>query len=146
MTGERSVDSFHRELGKLMWEKCGMGRTAEGLKEAIARIPEIREEFWKNVRVLGGGEELNQELEKAGRVADFLEFNELMCRDALVRDESCGGHFREEHQTGEGEAERDDENFCHVSAWEFKGVGEEPVEHREPLEFEYVKLAVRSYK
>ncbi len=144
--GERTVDSFHRELGKLMWEHCGMARNAAGLGEALERIPALRAEFWENVRVPGVGEDLNQEIEKAGRVADFLEFGELMCRDALVRDESCGGHFREEHQTPDGEAERDDENFCHVSAWEFKGVGETPVEHREPLEFENVELSVRSYK
>ena len=144
--GSRTVDSFHRELGKLMWDKCGMARNAAGLKEALERIPALREEFWNDVRVPGSGESFNQELEKAGRVADFLEFGELMCRDALVRDESCGGHFREEHQTEDGEAKRDDENFAHVTAWEHKGVDNAPVEHREELAFEEVKLAVRSYK
>ncbi|MEO7331712.1 MAG: fumarate reductase/succinate dehydrogenase flavoprotein subunit [Minicystis sp.] len=144
--GKRSVDSFHRELGLLLWEKCGMGRTKEGLTEAIEKIPKIREEFWKNVAVLGSGEDFNQELEKAGRVADFLEFGELMCRDALHREESCGGHFREEHQTKEGEAKRDDEHFKYVAAWEWKGAGEAPALHKEPLTFDNVHLAERSYK
>lgn len=146
INGRRSVDSFHKELGRLMWEHCGMARNKAGLEEAIAKIPEIREEFWKNVRVLGGGEEYNTSLEKAGRVADFLEFGELMCRDALAREESCGGHFRTEHQTADGEAERDDEKFSHVSAWEWKGVDKAPELHKEELEFENVELAVRSYK
>jgi succinate dehydrogenase / fumarate reductase flavoprotein subunit len=144
--GTRSPDSFHRELGLLMWEKCGMARTDASLREALKRIPEIREEFWKNVRVLGEGEELNQSLELAGRVADFLEFGELMCQDALHRKESCGGHFRSEYQTPDGEAQRDDENFAYVAAWEHTGVGCEPVLHKEPLTFEAVHLATRSYK
>ncbi len=146
INGKRTVDSFHRELGKVMWDKCGMGRNAAGLKEAIAKIPEIREEFWKNVRVPGINEEFNQSLEKAGRLADFLEFGELMCWDALTRDESCGAHFREEFQTEEGEAKRNDEKFAHVAAWEYKGEGVKPERHVEPLEFEFVELATRSYK
>ena len=144
--GKRSVDSFHRELGLLLWEKCGMARNAAGLQEAIARIPQLREEFWHNVTVPGYGETFNQSLERAGRVADFLEFGELMCRDALARDESCGGHFREEHQTPDGEAVRDDENFADVFAWEYEGDGAEPKLHPEPLVFESVHLATRSYK
>jgi len=144
--GERTVDSIHRELGTLMWEKCGMARTAEGLKQALEEIPRLREEFWTNVRVLGDGEEINESLEKAGRLADFLELAELMCRDALDREESCGGHFREEHQTEEGEALRRDDEFTYVAAWEHKGVGQEPVLHKEDLEFEYVKPSQRSYK
>ncbi|MCA9670017.1 MAG: fumarate reductase/succinate dehydrogenase flavoprotein subunit [Myxococcales bacterium] len=145
--GTRSVDDFHRELGtQVMWEHCGMARNKEGLEKALERIPELREEFWSTVRVTGSAGSLNQQLEKAGRVADFLEFAEVMCLDALVRAESCGGHFREESQTPEGEAKRDDENFCHVAAWEFTGVGEKPTEHREALEFEHVKLTQRSYK
>jgi succinate dehydrogenase / fumarate reductase flavoprotein subunit len=123
-----------------------MARTREGLEQALRRVPELREEFWQDVRVLGSGADLNQELEKAGRVADFMEFGELMCLDALRREESAGGHFRSEHQTDDGEAMRDDENFCHVTAWEYTGYGREPNEHREPLAFENVKLAVRSYK
>ncbi len=144
--GKRTVDSIHRELGALMWEHCGMARSEASLKKALAAIPGIREEFWKNVNVLGGGEEPNQALERAGRVADFLEFAELLCFDALDRRESCGGHFRTEFQTAEGEAKRDDANFSYVAAWEFAGVGKEPVLHKEPLEFESVQLAVRSYK
>ncbi|MFO0760225.1 MAG: fumarate reductase/succinate dehydrogenase flavoprotein subunit [Byssovorax sp.] len=144
--GKRSVDSFHRELGSLVWEKCGMARNKEGLEEAIAKIPKIREDFWKNVGVLGGGGEFNQELEKAGRVADYLELAELLCRDALHREESCGGHFREEHQTKEGEAKRNDKDFTYVAAWEWKGAGEAPALHKEPLSFEYVHPAERSYK
>jgi succinate dehydrogenase / fumarate reductase flavoprotein subunit len=146
INGQRSADSFHKELGLLMWDKCGMARNKAGLEEALKRIPEIREEFWKNLRVPGSGEELNQELEKAGRVADFIEHAELMCRDALVREESCGGHFREEHQTEDGEAKRDDENFAHVAVWEYKGAGAQPVRHVEPLVYENIKLATRSYK
>ena len=146
INGSRSVDSFHRELGALMWDKCGMARDRAGLEEALRRIPEIREEFWRNVRVLGSGESLNQSLEKAGRVADFLEFAELMCRDALVREESCGGHLRVEHQTPDGEAQRDDDRFAHVAVWEYAGEGREPIRHEEPLEYEYVRLATRSYK
>jgi succinate dehydrogenase / fumarate reductase flavoprotein subunit len=144
--GKRSVDSFHRELGLLLWDKCGMARNAAGLQEAIARIPQLREEFWRNVTVPGEGETYNQSLERAGRVADFLEFGELMCRDALARDESCGGHFRQEHQTPDGEATRNDGNFADVFAWEFQGDNAEPKLHREPLVFESVHLATRSYK
>jgi succinate dehydrogenase / fumarate reductase flavoprotein subunit len=144
--GTRSVDSFHRELGKLMWDYCGMSRTAEGLKRALSEIPALREQFWKDVKVLGSGEELNQSLEKAGRVADFFELGELMCLDALERNESCGGHFREEYQTAEGEAQRDDDRYSYAAAWEFHGVGNAPELHREPLAFEYVHPAQRSYK
>lgn len=144
--GKRSADSFHKELGKIMWDKCGMARNKAGLSEAIKKIPELREEFWKNLKVPGTGKVLNQELEKAGRVADFLEFGELMCRDALHREESCGGHFREEHQTPEGEAKRDDENFTYVGAWEYKGENAEPQLHKEELNYEEVKLTQRSYK
>jgi succinate dehydrogenase / fumarate reductase flavoprotein subunit len=144
--GKRTVDSFHRELGQLMWDKCGMARNAAGLQDALRRIPELREEFWRNVNVPGSDAELNQALEKAGRVADFLELGELMCRDALHREESCGGHFREEHQTEDGEARRDDERFSYVAAWEYTGDVAAPRLTREPLEFEYVHLAQRSYK
>jgi succinate dehydrogenase / fumarate reductase flavoprotein subunit len=144
--GTRSVDSFHRELGKLMWEYCGMSRTAEGLKIALGKIPELREQFWKDVKVLGAGEELNQSLEKAGRVADFFELAELMCLDALERNESCGGHFREEYQTPDGEALRDDEHYSYTAAWAFRGVGNRPELFKEPLTFEYVHPAQRSYK
>ncbi len=144
--GRRSVDSFHRELGLLLWDLCGMGRSEKSLKRALARIPTLRDEFWKNVNVSGQNEEMNQALEKAGRVADFLEFGELMCLDALERRESCGGHFREEYQTKDGEALRDDENFAHVAAWEFKGDRQPPVRNKEQLTFESVKLATRSYK
>jgi succinate dehydrogenase / fumarate reductase flavoprotein subunit len=144
--GKRTVDSFHRELGQLMWDKCGMARNAAGLQDALRRIPELREEFWRNVNVPGSDAELNQALEKAGRVADFLELGELMCRDALHREESCGGHFREEHQTEDGEARRDDERFSYVAAWEYTGDVSAPRLSREPLEFEYVHLAQRSYK
>ncbi len=144
--GTRTVDSFHRELGKIMWDKCGMARNEKGLREALARIPELREEFWRNVNVPGSDTELNQALEKAGRVADFLELGELICRDALHREESCGGHFREEYQTEDGEALRNDERFAYVAAWEYTGRDAEPRLHKEPLEFEYVHLAQRSYK
>jgi succinate dehydrogenase / fumarate reductase flavoprotein subunit len=144
--GKRTVDSFHRELGKLLWDKCGMARTRGGLEEALGKIPAIREEFWKNVMVNGENEELNQSLEKAGRVADFLEFGELLCTDALEREESCGGHFREEYQTPEGEAQRNDEKFAHVAAWEYQGDGKKPVRHTEPLTFEHVHPSQRSYK
>jgi succinate dehydrogenase / fumarate reductase flavoprotein subunit len=146
LNGRRSVDSFHRELGQLMWDKCGMSRNAKGLETAVARIGELRDEFWSNLRVTGRAEDLNQALEKAGRVADFLEFAELMCRDAAQREESCGAHFREEYQTPEGEAKRDDEHYAYVAAWEFAGVGSAPMLHKEPLTFEYVALAQRSYK
>lgn len=144
--GSKTVDDFHRELGKVMWDYVGMGRNRTGLKKALDLIPKIREEFWKNVRVTGSGDELNIELEKAGRVADFLELGELMALDALGREESCGGHFREEFQTEEGEAKRNDEQFSYVAAWEFKGVGKEPALYKEPLTFEYVKPSQRSYK
>ncbi len=144
--GTRSVDSFHRELGKLLWEYCGMSRTAEGLKLALSQIPDLRERYWRDVKVLGSGEELNQSLEKAGRVADFFELAELMCLDALERNESCGGHFREEYQTPDGEAARDDAHYSYAAAWEFRGVGNPPGLHQEPLTFEYVHPAQRSYK
>jgi succinate dehydrogenase / fumarate reductase, flavoprotein subunit len=144
--GRRTVDSFHRELGRLMWDNCGMARSDASLRRALAKIPELREEFHRNVRVLGTGEELNQALEKAGRVADFLEIAELMCLDALHRAESCGGHFRVESQTAEGEARRDDANFCYAAAWEWAGQEQPPALHKEPLAFEYVHLAQRSYK
>ena len=146
MNGKKSPDDFHMELGHLMLDKCGMARDAKGLKEALAKIPEIREEFWKNVNIPGSGESMNQTLEKAGRVADFLEFSELLCRDALMREESCGGHFREEHQTAEGEALRDDEKFAFVGAWQFKGKDKEPELQKEELDFEIVKPSARSYK
>jgi succinate dehydrogenase / fumarate reductase flavoprotein subunit len=144
--GTRTVDSYHRELGKIMWEHCGMARNASGLKQALAEIPPLREQFWRDVKVLGTGEELNQSLEKAGRVADFFELAELMCRDALDRNESCGGHFREEYQTPEGEAARDDEHYAYAAAWGFQGAGQPPVLHKEPLTFEYVHPSQRSYK
>jgi succinate dehydrogenase / fumarate reductase flavoprotein subunit len=146
VNGNRTVDEFHIELGRVMWERCGMERSAEGLKDALQKIPEIRERFWKEVRVPGSGATLNQSLEKAGRVADFLEFAEVMCWDALTRDESCGAHYRVEHTTDDGEAKRNDEDFAFTSVWEFKGVGEKPELHKEPLEFENVKLSTRSYK
>jgi succinate dehydrogenase / fumarate reductase flavoprotein subunit len=144
--GTRSVDSYHRELGKLMWDYCGMSRSASGLKTALEKIPELRDQFWRDVKVLGSGEELNQSLEKAGRVADFFELAELMCLDALERNESCGGHFREEYQTPEGEAARDDERYTYVAAWGFRGVGNPPELNKEPLNFEYVHPTQRSYK
>jgi len=144
--GSKTVDEFHRELGQVMWDNVGMSRNEKGLTEAINRIKEIREDFWKNVRVLGENEELNQSLEKAGRVADFLELGELMAKDALHRKESCGGHFREEYQTEENEALRDDVNFAYVAAWEFKGDNNEPEMHKENLVFENVQLTQRSYK
>ena len=149
VNGNRSLDSIHRELGILLWNNCGMARNASGLKEALEKIPQLRQEFWKNVRVPGTNEDFNQSLERGGRVADFLEFAELMCLDALERDESCGGHFREEHQTPDGEALRDDENFAAVFAWEFQGANgkiNRPKLHREPLHFETVHLTQRSYK
>jgi succinate dehydrogenase / fumarate reductase flavoprotein subunit len=146
INGKETPTHFHRELGKVMWEFCGMGRNEAGLKKALQMIPQIREEFWKNLRIPGSGAEVNQSLELAGRVADFLEIGELMCLDALERRESCGGHFREEWQTEDGEALRDDENFCHVAAWEYKGEGQTPVRHTEQLAFENVHLATRSYK
>jgi succinate dehydrogenase / fumarate reductase, flavoprotein subunit len=144
--GKRTVDSFHRELGKICWDYCGMARNAKGLEGAIQKIQGLREEFWKNVNVVGANEELNTALEKAGRVADFIEFGELMCLDALERDESCGGHFREEHTTPDGEAKRNDDKFAHVAAWEYKGDGQKPVRNVEPLTFDYVHPTQRSYK
>jgi succinate dehydrogenase flavoprotein subunit len=146
VNGSRSVDWFHRELGKVLWDNCGMERSADSLKKALGEIPPLRAEFHADVRVLGENESFNQSLEKAGRVADFLEFAELMCLDALHREESCGGHFRVEHQTAEGEALRDDDDFSYVAAWEFTGVDEKPVLHKEELGFEAVELAQRSYK
>jgi succinate dehydrogenase / fumarate reductase flavoprotein subunit len=144
--GTRSVDSFHRELGHLMWQHCGMSRTAEGLERAIGGIDELEERYWRDLKVVGTGEELNQSLEKAGRVADFFELARLMCRDARHRNESAGGHFRDEHQTEDGEALRDDERYGYVAAWEWTGRESEPVLHKEPLEFEHVHPAKRSYK
>jgi succinate dehydrogenase / fumarate reductase flavoprotein subunit len=144
--GQRTVDSFHKELGRIVWENCGMARNENGLKKALQEIPKLRAEFWDNVRVPGVNQELNQSLERAGRVADFLELAELMCTDALHRVESCGGHFREESQTPEGEALRDDDNFSYVAAWQFNGDGKEPALHKEHLDFKYVKLSQRSYK
>lgn len=146
VNGKKTVSEFHRELGKIMWENVGMARSEASLKDAIKRIPALREEFWKNVKVTGTGAELNQQLENAGRVADFLEFGELMAKDALHRNESCGGHFRTEYQMPDGEAMRNDEDYCYVGAWEFKGVNKEPELHKEPLTFDNVHLAVRSYK
>jgi succinate dehydrogenase / fumarate reductase flavoprotein subunit len=144
--GKRTVESLHRELGNVMWNNCGMGRTEASLKEALAKIPAIRAEFWENVNVPGESNDLNQNLEKAGRVADFIELAELICLDALHRRESCGAHFREEYQTAEGEAQRDDENFAYVAAWQFSGDGNEPILNKESLTFEYLKLSQRSYK
>jgi succinate dehydrogenase / fumarate reductase flavoprotein subunit len=144
--GTRTVDSFHKELGHIMWDYCGMERTEEGLRKAIERIRELRDEYWQNVKVLGTNDELNQALEKAGRVADFFELAELMCIDALHRRESCGGHFRAESQTEDGEALRHDDEFAYVAAWEFTGTGEQPVLHKEALEYEYVEMKQRSYK
>jgi succinate dehydrogenase / fumarate reductase flavoprotein subunit len=146
VNGNRTVDDIHRELGRTLWDNCGMARSEQSLQKALSEIPAIRDEFWKNVRVLGENETRNQSLEKAGRVADFLEFGELLVRDALHRDESCGGHFREEYQTEDGEALRDDEHFSYVAAWEFKGVGVDPELHKEQLEFEYAHPSTRSYK
>ncbi len=146
INGKRTTSSFHRELGMLMWNNCGMARSEASLKEALQRIPEIREEFWNNVNVVGSANELNTALEHAGRVADFLEFAELMCIDALERDESCGGHFRTEHQTEDGEAKRNDDKYCHASVWEYSGDTAKPNLHKEQLTFENVKLATRSYK
>ncbi|HEU4417575.1 MAG TPA: fumarate reductase/succinate dehydrogenase flavoprotein subunit [Planctomycetota bacterium] len=143
--GKRTVDDFHKALGKIMWGKCGMTRNQQGLEQALREIPALREEFWRDVKVVGSDQTLNQSLERAGRVADFLEFGELLCRDALERRESCGGHFREEWQD-DGEARRDDEKYCHVAVWAHAGPGKRPVRHTEPLGFENVHLAVRSYK
>ncbi|MBI4374987.1 MAG: fumarate reductase/succinate dehydrogenase flavoprotein subunit [Elusimicrobia bacterium] len=143
--GSRTPADFHKELGRVMWDKVGMARNENGLKEALSRIPQLREEFWSNVKITGSGAEFNQTLERAGRVADFLEFGELIARDALERRESCGGHFREEYQTPDGEAKRDDHNFSHVAAWEHAGEGKAPLRHQESLDFEAVHLAERSY-
>jgi succinate dehydrogenase / fumarate reductase flavoprotein subunit len=144
--GNKSADTFHRRVGLLMWEKCGMARNKQGLEEALAEIPTIREEFWSQVSVPGTHSDLNQALETAGRVSDFIDFSEIMVRDALTRSESCGAHFREESQTPEGEALRDDENFQHGAVWEFNGEGNAPTRHQEPLTFNYVPPSQRSYK
>jgi len=146
INGKRTVNSFHKELGALLWEKCGMARNEKGLKELLIQIPALREEFWKNVKVSGQDEEFNQNLEHAGRVADFLEFGELLCLDALERRESCGGHFRTEFQTEDGEAKRDDEHFAYVAAWEYAGLGKPPILNKEPLVFEELHMSTRSYK
>jgi succinate dehydrogenase / fumarate reductase flavoprotein subunit len=143
--GGKSALEFHRELGHIMWEKCGMSRNEAGLKQAISEIQNLREEYRQNVRVPGDSKDLNQELETASRVGDYLELGELMCLDALERNESCGGHFREEYQV-DGECKRDDENFAHAAVWESQGAGKKPIRHKEDLDFEYVHLAVRSYK
>jgi succinate dehydrogenase / fumarate reductase, flavoprotein subunit len=144
--GSRTPASFHRELGQIMWDYCGMARDAAGLKKALELIPKLRDEFWRDLKVPGEGAELNQTLEHAGRVSDFLELGELMCRDALHREESCGGHFRVEHQTPDGEALRDDEHFAYVAAWEWAGEGKAPILNKEPLVYENIKLSQRSYK
>jgi succinate dehydrogenase / fumarate reductase, flavoprotein subunit len=146
INGTRSPDFFHRELGKIIWDYCGMERNEQGLEKALSEIPALYEEFQKDLRVTGNGESMNQTLEKAGRVEDFFELGMLMCRDALDREESCGGHFRTEHQTDEGEALRNDDDFAHVSAWEFTGDPVNPTLHKEALEYEVVKLQTRSYK
>jgi len=143
--GQRNVSEFHRKLGRILWDHCGMARNRAGLEAALKEIPELREQFWADVNVLGGSDSLNQSLERAGRVADFLELGELMCRDALAREESCGCHFREEYQV-DGECLRNDAQFAHVAGWEFRGDGQAPVRHMEPLTYEFVKLATRSYK
>jgi len=144
--GSRPVDEFHKELGRIMWNHCGMARNAAGLKKTAEMISSLRDSFWRDVRVPGSSDDFNQEIEKAQRVADFLELGELIARDALLRDESCGCHFREEHQTEDGEAKRNDEQYRYVAAWEFKGPGQPPELHKETLEFEYVKPGQRSYK
>jgi succinate dehydrogenase / fumarate reductase flavoprotein subunit len=144
--GKRTVASFHRELGKIVWDYCGMSRNAEGLSIAMEKIRALREQYWQDVNVAGSGDEINQQLEGAGRVADFFELAELMCLDALERAESCGGHFREEFQTPEGEAQRNDEQFSYVAAWEYTGLHQPPALHKEPLEFHYVHPSQRSYK
>ena len=146
LKGTKTVDEYHRELGLTMWDYCGMSRTEEGLKKAKKKIQELKSEFWQNVNVTGSSNELNGELEKAGRVADFMELGELMVDDALHRAESCGGHFREESQTPDGEAKRNDDEYAYVAAWEYKGDNEQEVLHKEELIFENVKLTQRSYK
>ncbi|MFZ1306083.1 MAG: fumarate reductase/succinate dehydrogenase flavoprotein subunit, partial [Ferruginibacter sp.] len=143
--GKQTVESFHKRLGKIMWDKCGMARNAQGLQEAISEIQALKKEFWSDVKIPGDINEMNPELDKAGRVADFIELGELMCKDALDRNESCGGHFREESQTEDGEAKRDDDHYSFVSAWEFKGESEWQL-NKEPLTFEIVKPTQRSYK
>src|SRR5208282_6098335 len=144
--GKKTVTEFHKRLGRILWEHCGMARTEKSLKEALDLIPPLREEFWKDVNVPGENEDLNQSLERAGRVADYVELAELIVYDALMRDESCGCHFREEHQTPDGECQRNDEQYAYVAAWEFTGVGKKPVLQKEPLVYEEVHLAQRSYK
>jgi succinate dehydrogenase / fumarate reductase flavoprotein subunit len=146
INGRKTVDDFHKQLGQIMWDYCGMARNNDGLTKAQGLIQQLREEFWQNVNVPGNNADFNQSLEKAGRVADFLEFGELMIMDALARQESCGGHFNEAFQTEENEAKRNDENFCHVTAWEYTGDNSDPTSHKEPLEFENVHLTQRSYK
>jgi succinate dehydrogenase / fumarate reductase flavoprotein subunit len=146
INGKRSVNSFHKQLGSLLWEKCGMARDDKGLESALWEIPALRADFWKDVKVTGRGEELNQSLEYAGRVADFFEFAELLCLDARHRRESCGGHFRTEYQTPDGEARRDDENFAYVAAWEFAGPDKPPILNKEPLVYDDVHMSTRSYK
>ena len=146
INGNKTPNEFHKQLGKIMWEYSGMSRNEVGLKKALELVPQLRQEFWENVKITGNEQDLNLVLEKALRVADFLEFAEIMLWDALDRDESCGAHFREEHQYPDGEAKRNDEEYSYVAAWEYNGVGQKPILHKEPLSFEYVKLAVRSYK
>jgi succinate dehydrogenase / fumarate reductase flavoprotein subunit len=144
--GSQPVSHFHKRLGHIMWQYCGMSRTREGLQQALRELATLREEFWATVKVPGSADTLNQSLEKAGRVADFIELGELMCLDALTREESCGGHFREEHQYPDGECKRDDERFAHVAAWEYQGAGKEPLRNVEPLNYEFVKMSLRNYK
>jgi succinate dehydrogenase / fumarate reductase, flavoprotein subunit len=144
--GKVPVDHFHKRLGHIMWQRCGMARDRAGLEAALREIPALREEFWANAVVPGTGDSFNQSLERAARIADFLELGELTCRDALAREESCGGHFREEHQYPDGECKRDDANFAHVAAWEYAGEGKVPVRNVEPLVYESVKMSVRNYK
>src|SRR5213078_1911046 len=144
--GSQSVESFHKRLGKIMWEKCGMARNAKGLQEAIAEIQQLKKEFWADVRIPGSINEMNPELDKANRVADFIELGELICVDALNRNESCGGHFREEYQTTDGEARRDDDHFAYVAAWEYQGPDKPPALHKESLVYDEVHMTTRSYK
>jgi len=144
--GSRSVDSIHKELGLAMWDHVGMGRNKAGLEEGIAKINQVKDLFWNDVRIPGQAEDMNVELEKANRVADFLELGELLAKDALHREESCGGHFREEHAMPDGEAKRDDENFKYVAAWEYAGPGKEPILNKEPLDYEFIQVKTRNYK
>jgi succinate dehydrogenase / fumarate reductase flavoprotein subunit len=144
--GKQPVSYFHKKLGKIMWDHCGMARSKEGLESALQKLPALREEFNATVNVPGSADTLNQSLEQAGRVADFIELGELMCRDALTRDESCGGHFREEYQFADGECKRDDDKFGHVAAWEFQGAGKTPLRNVEALNYEFVKMSLRNYK